>query len=333
MFQLNFVFTFQNLCKRPPNPFPGCRRVDKEEFRHNLSILNLYTNGRLGNQMSTFATLYAYTRLLRLRPVLYKDQLDSLSFYFPKVAEVAPAIEDVYCDPCEMPWEKFDLFLKSPPKEKTYEQGRAFGMTSYHQNPAAYKKYLPDMKTFLFRIEDRFTNEALAKLGVAAGVPVIGNTDLVLVGVHVRRTDYVGSVRKHEGNLATARYFGKAMDYFRNKYKKGKGTRRKLMFVVVSDDMEWCRKNIVGDDVAMLGNHMGSGAASTEEQAESLGVDLGLMLQCHHAIISHGTLGMWIGMLVGGETVMADDANMREPLEEVTLIRRANLGWKFMDYS
>lgn len=35
--------------------------------------MNLHTNGRLGNQMSTFATLYAYAKAMRLQAYLYRD--------------------------------------------------------------------------------------------------------------------------------------------------------------------------------------------------------------------------------------------------------------------
>ena len=93
-----------------------------------------------------------------------------------------------------------------------------------------------------------------------------------------------------------------------------------------------CRQNLGAHspyDVHLLGTHDTDGIS----KEESLGIDLAMMLECHHAILTHGTLGMWIGMLSRGDVVMADDAAMRKPLLEVQLAKKADLGWKFMDYS
>ena len=92
--------------------------------------------------MSTFATLYAYAKAMRLQPYLYRDQMEALSKYFPRVKEVMRVIEDTFCDPCDLPWQRFSAFLKSPIQKKDYERGRAFGMPSYHQNPSAYRDKL-----------------------------------------------------------------------------------------------------------------------------------------------------------------------------------------------
>jgi len=119
------------------------------------------------------------------------------------------------------------------------------------------------------------------------------------------------------------------MEWFERKYATSE---RRVMFVVVSDDMDWCRQNFRAHspyDVHLLGTHDTDGIS----KEESLGIDLAMMLECHHAILTHGTLGMWIGMLSRGDVVMADDAAMRKPLLEVQLAKKADLGWKFMDYT
>ena len=231
------IRSFQSLCQSPDAPSPGCRQFDPEEFQRSPSILNLHTNGRLGNQMSTFATLYAYAKAMRLQAYLYKDQMEVLSTYFPRVREVMRVVEETFCDPCDLPWQKFSAFLKSPlRKKKDYERGRAFGMASYHQNPSAYREHLPTIRDMFFKMDDRFRTAALYKISDSAGVPVIGNANLVLVGVHVRRTDFVHFARKEGGRLATSNYFRKSMEWFRRKYATSK---RRVMFVVVSDDMDW----------------------------------------------------------------------------------------------
>ena len=228
---------FQFLCQTPKVPSPECRMFDRKEFQGSRSILNLHTNGRLGNQMSTFATLYAYAKALGLRPMLYRDQMDALSALFPRVREVMAVIEDSFCDPCDLPWQKLSTLLTSPLRRKqgSYERGNAFGLPSYHQNLSAYKQYLPAFRE-MFKIDDRFRTAALGKMADAAGAPVIGNGNLVLVGVHVRRTDFQSSVSQEGGRLATPDYFRKSMDWFQKNYATSD---RRVMFIIISDDMDW----------------------------------------------------------------------------------------------
>ena len=100
----------------------------------------------------------------------------------------------------------------------------------------SYREHLPTIREMFFKIDDRFRTAALNKISDSAGVPVIGNANLVLVGVHVRRTDFVHSARREGGRLATGDFFRKAMEWFRRKYGSSE---RRVMFVVVSDDMDW----------------------------------------------------------------------------------------------
>ena len=186
--------------------------------------------------MSTFATLYAYAKAFGLRPMLYRDQMAALSALFPRVKEQMAVIEDSFCDPCDLPWQKLSNLLHSPTRVKGgYERGRAFALPSYHQNLSAYKQYLPLFRE-VFKIDDRFTTAALGKMADAASASVMGNGNLVLVGVHVRRTDFEKSVKKEGGRLATPDYFRKSMEWFQKKYATPD---RRVMFIVISDDMDW----------------------------------------------------------------------------------------------
>ena len=70
------------------------------------------------------------------------------------------------------------------------------------------------------------------------------------VGVHIRRRDYGQHLRYHYGTgYVHPKYFSRTMKYFRDKYQN-------VVFVVVSDDMEWAIKNIDNHnkDVFFLGN-------------------------------------------------------------------------------
>ena len=78
------------------------------------------------------------------------------------------------------------------------------------------------------------------------------------------------------------------------------------VFVLASDDMQWCREKFNSTDISFLGESMDSnknslkiitGGASPEE-------DLVLLASCNHTLIGYGTFGLWAGILAQGEVVV-----------------------------
>ena len=70
---------------------------------------------------------------------------------------------------------------------------------------------------------------------------------------------------------------------------------RRHVFVVCSEDLDWCLKNIGGrDDVIFIR----SGDAA---------VDLAILSMCHGSIIATGSYGWWAAWLAGGHTVANDE--------------------------
>jgi galactoside 2-L-fucosyltransferase 1/2 len=117
--------------------------------------------------------------------------------------------------------------------------------------------------------------------------------NVTYVGVHVRRTDFATFLPKeYHVNLVNPKYFHDAMAWFRKKLKG------KVLFVVVSDDLEWCKKELVdkADDVVLA-------AKTVSSRAPSSGHDLAVLASCNHTIIDYGTYGMWGALLAGGYTI------------------------------
>jgi galactoside 2-L-fucosyltransferase 1/2 len=69
-----------------------------------------------------------------------------------------------------------------------------------------------------------------------------------LIGIHVRSPQYKKHLKsfKKSVKMAGGTYFKNAMNYFREKFSNP-------LFMVVSDDMEWCRRTIKGSDVIYAG--------------------------------------------------------------------------------
>lgn len=112
--------------------------------------------------------------------------------------------------------------------------------------------------------------------------------DVTLIGVHVRR----GDVATYDSFLlgyttASSEYITDAMQYFGRRFR-----RSKLLFLLCSDDFEWCEKNVkeVSGPIARLKN------ASDVTHLAALSL-------CNHTIITVGSFGWWGAWLAGGETV------------------------------
>ena len=109
-----------------------------------------------------------------------------------------------------------------------------------------------------------------------------------IIGLHVRRGDFLDSGKVRRGRVvADGNYTQKAMTFYRQRYKDAH-------FVVCSDDMKWCKKNINGSDI------------SYSKFKEPI-LDMTLMSLCHHMIITAGTFSWWGGWLSGGNVVYLKD--------------------------
>ncbi len=129
-------------------------------------------------------------------------------------------------------------------------------------------------------------------------VKLINNThnsaDIMFVGVHVRRGDFLNKHSQELGRIvATKLYLRRAMGYFSKKYKK-------VVFIVASDDMNWCKNNLPIDTFRIMFSPF-----RTSE------LDFTLLTQCNHSLISTGTFGWWAAYLTGGEVVYQRELSKR----------------------
>lgn len=115
--------------------------------------------------------------------------------------------------------------------------------------------------------------------------------NILRIGIHVRRGDMLATSSVHKGfTVADAGYLARAMAYLE---KVLHNTHSYLMYIVVSDDITWCRKNIVSTT-----HPIEFGAVNNGPE-----VDLAILASCNHTIATVGTFSWWAGYLAGGITV------------------------------
>lgn len=101
------------------------------------------------------------------------------------------------------------------------------------------------------------------------------------------------------------------------------------MFVVASDDVEWCKTNFgaVANETILYSVD----AFTTKLGYDRKYLDMCIMSKCNHSIIDYGTFGFWGAYLAGGHTILAHNIGTgRNP--EVENIKPAKLpNWHFID--
>lgn len=108
------------------------------------------------------------------------------------------------------------------------------------------------------------------------------NTDSLFVGVHVRRSDFLTQDNLKLGfQCPGVSYFTKAFNYIRNTVSNN------TLFLVASDDMEWCRVNLNYNDVKLL-------------EPDSAENHMSILSSSDHVIITGGTFGWWCAWLAKG---------------------------------
>lgn len=242
----------------------------------------IHPDGRFGNQMGQYATLFALAQLNGRRAFILPAMHAALAPVFRITLPVlAPEVDG------HTPWQRLQLHdwmseeysrLKDPFLKLS---GFPCSWTFFH--------HLREQIRSEFTLHDHLREEAQGFLRKLLRLGHLGSRPHTFVGVHVRRGDYVQVMPQHwKGVIGDRAYLQQAMDWFRARHEGP-------IFVVTSNGMEWCRENIDTSkgDVVFAG----------DGQEGSPGKDFALLLQCNHTIMTIGTFGFWAAYLAGGDTV------------------------------
>ena len=245
--------------------------------RYNVTYSN---PGRLGNKIFAYASLIAIARNNNLNPVLSPGS--SLRNVFQVTSDILDRRRS------RSAWRVF------------YEkQACAFDRRTLHlklDTNIEFVGYLQSWKYFRnftdeVRRELRFVNSVQHDADAYVKSVVERNfgrnsSGVVTVGIHVRRSDMASSAANSRGyTVGSADYIKSAMFYFQTKYKK-------LVFIVCTDDVTWCERNVAPLDKRVVISRDAKDA-----------VDLATLALCQHSIITTGTFGWWGAWLAGGTTI------------------------------
>ncbi|XP_040183470.1 galactoside alpha-(1,2)-fucosyltransferase 2-like [Rana temporaria] len=234
--------------------------------------------GRLGNLMGEYASLYSLARMNGRQAYILPEMHNQLARLF-KIK--LPVLHRDVAN--RVKWRNYGLHdwmsdeYRHIEGEYVHLGGYPCSFTFYH--------HIKDEIFREFTFHDFIKEESYAYLNNARG----DRKNVTFVGIHVRRGDYVHVMpNTWKGVVADKGYLQKAMDYFRKKYENP-------LFIVTSNGMDWCKENI--------NNSLGDVHFAGDGQEGSPGRDFALLAHCNHTIMTIGTFGVWVGYLVGGETI------------------------------
>ena len=231
-------------------------------------IVTVRQLGRLGNQMYEYISVWAIAKKAGHEPYIPSCMIQELGMIFQNLT-VPPLSYLAYCTT-----EKYPIQVQAGMID--HFKGSML-LPAYAQIPKYIAPLVSEVRQ-IFQFKEHLVEESQRLLHNASK----GVKNITYVGVHVRRTDYNKHLKLlYHAIMVKPDFFVRQMNLLRNKYKP-------IMFVVVSDDPEWCERELRCDDVVVIRNN-------SPEQ------DLAIMAACSHSIIDYGTYGMWGAILSGGD--------------------------------
>lgn len=126
--------------------------------------------------------------------------------------------------------------------------------------------------------------------------------DLAFVAVHARHTDQY-SVKNKITCVAPKSFYVNAFNKMRTLLPD-----KHLVFVVAGNNLQWCRENILGDDVIIL-------------PPQPPEVHFAVLSSCDHGIVSVGTYGWWAAWLTGGHIIFYTKFPVEGSHEAIDFVR------------
>jgi len=260
-------------------------KYTKLSAKRNCTIIAYYPSGRFGNVLFEFASAYGLSLQHSCRLYLDPKMIKELDKYFEiNLPDLLTESELNRTSPVHSIYNHCTYF----PELLQPNQSQHIKLSGYWQS----QKYFVNQRDQI-REQLRFKQTVLDSVKNFTET-VVKNTTSTLVGIHIRRGDFVG-----HRTVSSDKFIFNAMAYFTTKYNS-------TNFIIVSDDKSYCRK--------IFGIRNDTFLTPTSFTAAQ---DMAVLTLCHHVIITVGTFGWWGGYLLhnrNGE-VLTDSKPDHSPLD------------------
>ncbi len=237
--------------------------------------LTFFPMGRLGNQMFEYASLLGITKRNARTAVLTKTSRDQFTKCFTRITnelsnDPAAFHPDNTFQPPDLHFADSAFFIG--PHYRTLRSQMQSWKYFGHVDDVIRSHFLFDRKS------QDYAQEILIEMGKTNNFKVT----TTFIGIQLRRTDFA-STYQNLINPVSSCYIDQAMVLFEDHFED-------IVFIIVSDDIEWSKKNI---DLRNRKHYISENHTPC--------VDLALLANCNHSIISSGSsFGWWGAYLAQG---------------------------------
>ncbi|CAG0899699.1 unnamed protein product [Darwinula stevensoni] len=251
----------------------------------NATFVTSKNRGRLGNTIAEYITVFSYGRKHGKIPVLSGTLLEDLLPLFPHLT--LRRENETGCHPRN--WTEAAVsdpygLIQTPWNDTEFVKEKDVFLTRYPFDGKLYHEFRRDwMPEFKFDAElmhevRSFFSSLSAKYG----------RNSIFIGIHVRRTDQIDHNRHWFcAEPVSAAYYRRAMEHFGLLFPN-------VVFVLTSDEMDWCKENIRSVDESMP-------VVFVEGRGRDF--DFALLSNCDHSIVSVGTFSYFSAYFAGGLVV------------------------------
>lgn len=231
---------------------------------------NLFTGPRFGSQMTQYAGMYSVAKKLNAELVFLEEHThniisssrsgwDGNLFEAFNIPDKIVSEKDIQFSRYVMREMVVDENVYSLPTNQNWD------LAGWFNNYRYFHEYAKDIQSI-------FTFKDSILLSAQSNIDAIRNGESYpLVSLHVRRGDYL----THFSLVMGLKYYEMALSHF---YEKFDNTYFKL--VVFSDDIEWCKNSIVGENVIYVENNTNY-------------VDMSMLTMCDHGILANSSFSWW----------------------------------------
>ncbi|CAG0904245.1 unnamed protein product [Darwinula stevensoni] len=200
----------------------------------NVTFVTTASNGRLGNRIGEYITLFSYGRRYRKIPVVIGDLLEELRPLFPQLR--LASFNETGCLARRWSYAGIDAYgqVMKPWNQTEFVEKRDVCLYAYPIDFALFHQYRDDW------IPDFTFNSLLVKQvqSFLTAVSIQYGRNLTYVGIHVRLTDQTKAYHdKFGADPLSPEYFRRAMNLFGLMFPR-------VVFVLASDDIGWCKRNV-----------------------------------------------------------------------------------------
>ncbi|XP_064609869.1 galactoside alpha-(1,2)-fucosyltransferase 2-like [Liolophura sinensis] len=243
------------------------------------SRLCMNSEGRLGNHLFKFASMFGIARSKGLVPLLQRDSLLVRVFELNGIIKVDNRLCESFVKHRDIRDSAYDS------ASVDFSNATDIALQGYFQSWKYFKASENELRRKL-RIKSNLVANASEKLerSIKEQLGSVSLGEKTFVGIHVRRGDYLASKTVEYGYVvATREYLQRATDFFRSRFNR-------VIFVVCSEDLGWCKKNVRGGDVVFI-------------EGQSAELDFTTLTLCNHTIMTVGSFGWWSAWLTNGITL------------------------------